>query len=422
MKAEIVAIGSELTSGAKLDTNSQWLSLELAELGIPVAYHTTMSDSLEAMIEVFRIAAGRCELVLITGGLGPTLDDITRDALAALEAVELVLDEACLAHITDLFARRSREMPDRNRVQAMLPEGSRAIPNPRGTAPGIWIERDRGESGVCQLVAMPGVPSEMKRMFTHEVRPQLAGSGHVMRRALLHCFGVGESTAEEMLGELTARDHDPEVGITVHEATITLRVNASGASEAECLEKIERVSVEIRNRLGSLIFGEGAESLESVVVEGLIAGGHTLSTAEVGTGGVLASWLSDVDGSGGCFVGGQVLADAGGDSEAGSASGLRSLGVEWSKGAGNSESAARELATACRQHNGSDFALSVAECPAFDPDAPDQEAPTTWVACAGPGGVETRSLTLLGDVSFTRSRTAKTALDLLRRMLDECGA
>jgi len=414
MKAEIVAIGSELTSGAKLDTNSQWLSLELAELGIPVAYHTTMSDSLEAMTEVFRIAVGRCELVLITGGLGPTLDDITRDALAALDDVELVLDEACLAHITDLFARRSREMPDRNRVQAMLPKGSRAISNPRGTAPGIWMECDRGESGVCQLVAMPGVPSEMKRMFTHEIRHQLAGSSQVMRRALLHCFGVGESTAEEMLGELTARDHDPEVGITVHEATITLRVNASGASEAECLEKIERVSVEIRSRLGSLIFGEGDDSLESVVVEGLIAGGHTLSTAEVGTGGVLASWLSDVDGSEGCFLGGQVLRDTAGI--------FRALGVELAEGAGNSESAARELATACRLHHGSDFALSVAECPAFDPDDPDDRAPTTWVACAGPGGVETRSLTLLGDVSFTRSRSAKTVLDLLRVVLEQAPA
>ena len=123
MRAEIVAIGSELTSGAKLDTNSQWLSLQLAELGIPVAYHTTMADSLEAMTEVFQIASGRCDLVLITGGLGPTLDDITRQAMAALAEVELVLDETSLAHITELFARRSRPMPDRNRIQAMLPAG-----------------------------------------------------------------------------------------------------------------------------------------------------------------------------------------------------------------------------------------------------------------------------------------------------------
>ena len=414
MKAEVVAIGSELTSGAKLDTNSQWLSLELADLGIPVAYHTTMADSLEAMTEVFRIASGRCDLVLITGGLGPTLDDITRDALAALTGVELVLDDACLAHITDLFARRNRPMPDRNRVQAMLPSGSRAIENPRGSAPGIWMECDRGDGGVCQLIAMPGVPSEMKRMFTREVKPHLVGSGQVMRRALVHCFGVGESTAEEMLGELTGRDHDPEVGITVHEATITLRINAGGSSEEQCVEKIERARHEIRERLGTLVFGEGDDSLATVAVGGLMQRQRTLATAEIGTGGVLMSWLSDVDGAAKCLVGGHVLPDAGGIS--------RTFGVDDGiDGEGNSESTARVLATACRDHYGSDYALSAAECPDFDPDDPEADAPTTWVACAGPGGVETKSLTLLGDVSFTRSRSAKTALDLLRRMLSADG-
>ena len=179
MKAEVVAIGSELTSGAKLDTNSQWLSLELANLGIPVAYHTTMADSLEAMTEVFRIASGRCDLVLITGGLGPTLDDITRDALAALTGVELVLDDACLAHITDLFSRRNRPMPDRNRVQAMLPEGSRAIENPRGTAPDcavtprFWRSRNRiwawsvtGTFAPSAATANPVMPVPLPRSTT----------------------------------------------------------------------------------------------------------------------------------------------------------------------------------------------------------------------------------------------------------------
>ena len=409
MRAEIVAIGSELTSGAKLDTNSQWLSLQLAELGIPVAYHTTMADSLEAMTEVFQIASGRCDLVLITGGLGPTLDDITRQAMAALAEVELVLDEASLAHITELFSRRRRPMPDRNRIQAMLPAGSRAISNPRGTAPGIWMDRDRGEQGVCQLVAMPGVPSEMKRMFTHEVKPHLSGSGRVMRRALVHCFGVGESTAEEMLGELTARDHDPEIGITVHEATITLRINAGGETEAECLEKIEGARGEIHQRLGGLVFGEEDESLESVVIGELAARGQTVATAEIGTGGLLAACLSDVDAADGCFVGGQVLADA--------AAIGRTFGSEETGSAGNSEETAKAMAIACRNQAGADYALSVAECPDYDPDDPDDEPPTTWVACAGPDGVNSKSLTLLGDVSFTRSRSTKTVLDVLRLML-----
>ena len=409
MNAEIVAIGTELTSGAKLDTNSQWLSLELAELGIPVHYHTTMADSLDAMTEVLQIAAGRSDLVLVTGGLGPTLDDLTRDAMAAMAGVELTLDEVSLEHIRGLFARRQRPMPERNDIQAMFPVGSRPISNPRGSAPGIWMVQDRENGEPCQLVAMPGVPSEMKRMFTYEVRPHLPSAGRVIRRARVNCFGVGESTAEEMLGELTARDHDPEIGITVHEATITLRINAEGDSEQECLEKIVRARQQIHDRLGSLVFGEEDESLQEVVIASLVERGQTLSTAEIGTGGLLAAWLSDVSGSEACFRGGRVLTGADGVAE---------FDVDVA-GAGNTEAMATALAVACRTSYETDFALAVAECPDYEPDDPEAVAPTTWVACAGPEGVATRSLTLLGDVSFTRSRSAKTAFDLIRHLINK---
>ena len=410
MKAEIVAIGSELTSGAKLDTNSQWLSLQLAELGIPVAYHTTMSDSLDAMIDVFRTASARCDLVLITGGLGPTLDDITRHAMAALAGVELVLDQDCLDHITTLFAKRDRPMPDRNRVQAMLPEGSRAIDNPRGTAPGIWMALTRHDGSPCQLIAMPGVPSEMKRMFGNEIKPHLEGSGLVMRRALVHCYGVGESTCEEMLGELTARDHDPEVGITVHEATITLRINACGSTEQECVKKIDGARQEIHQRLGDLVFGEADDTLESVVMHRLRELGLTVATAEIGTGGVLSAWITDADPGGSGFGGGGVGADA--------ARMLKVMGATREDAlSSDPQTQARQLAEACRELHEADFGLGVADCPDYDPDDKEVDVPSTWVACAGPNGTETRSITLLGDVSFTRNRTAKTILNLLREKL-----
>lgn len=409
MKAEIVAIGTELTSGAKLDTNSQWLSLEMAELGIPVHYHTTMADSLDAMTEVLQIAAGRSDLVLVTGGLGPTRDDLTRHAMAALAGVELVLDESSLEHIRGLFARRQRPMPERNDIQAMFPVGSRPISNPRGTAPGIWMVQAREVGEPCQLVAMPGVPSEMKRMFTHEVRPHLSSTGRVIRRARVNCFGVGESAAEEMLEELTDRDHDPEIGITVHEATITLRINAEGDTEQACLEKIARAREQIHDRLGSLVFGEEDERLQDVVIAGLVERGQTLSTAEIGTGGLLAAWLSDVSGSAGCFRGGRVLAAADGLA--------RQFDVNIPDES-NTEAVATAMAVACRRMYETDFALAVAECPDYEPDDSEAIAPMTWVACAGPDGVTTRSLTLLGDVSFTRSRSAKTACDLLRHLIN----
>ena len=407
MQAEIIAIGSELTSGAKLDTNSQWLSLELAELGIAVHYHTTMADSLGAMIETMRIAVDRSDLVFVTGGLGPTLDDITRDAIAGLAGVELVLNEESLEHIRELFAKRQREMPTRNEIQAMFPAGSRPISNPRGSAPGIWMELSR-EGRTCQLIAMPGVPSEMKRMYQHEVRPHLPVSDRVMRRARVNCFGVGESTAEEMLGELTGRNQEPEVGITVHEATITLRINAEGATEDECLVKIKTARDEIQARLGPLVFGEEDQQLQDVVIAGLIGRGRTLACAENGTGGVLAAMLSDVTGSDECFRGGRVLPNG------------AALQTELGLGAdlgGNSQQVAERMAEVCRELYETDYALAVTECPVYDPDDAEAEPPTTWVAVASAERTQARSLTLLGDVSFTRIRSVKMALDLLRHQL-----
>src|SRR2546425_3154867 len=155
MKAEIISIGSELTSGQNLDTNCQWLSRRLAEIGIPVGWHTTVADDLEDNVAAFRIAAQRAQLVLATGGLGPTQDDLTREALARLAGVELVFHPESYEQIRQMFARRGREMPERNRVQALFPAGAEPIPNTCGTAPGVWMRH-----GDCLLAAMPGVPTE----------------------------------------------------------------------------------------------------------------------------------------------------------------------------------------------------------------------------------------------------------------------
>ncbi len=177
MHAETIAIGTELTTGAKLDTNSQWLSIELSALGVPVRYHTTVADDLDANIAVFRAAVDRADLVIVTGGLGPTLDDLTREVMARMAGVELRLDEACLEGIRAMFGRRGREMPERNRIQAMFPEGAEIVPNLRGTAPGIAMSIPRAGRNAAWIVALPGVPSEMKPMFTEWVRPRLLALG-----------------------------------------------------------------------------------------------------------------------------------------------------------------------------------------------------------------------------------------------------
>ena len=306
MYAEIVAVGSELTSGAKLDTNSQWLSVALGELGIPVRFHVTVADDLDAMVDVLRTAVARSDLVLITGGLGPTQDDLTRDALAALAGRKLVLHQPSLEHIRRLFARRGRPMPERNRVQALFPEGAEPLPNPIGTAPGIWLELPRDGAVPCRVAALPGVPSEMRRMFREQVQPRLSQGDQVLRTARLNCFGAGESAIEQRLGDLTARGREPEVGITAHEATIVLRITARAATAEQCQRQIDATKELIRQRLGDLIFGEEDQTLQDVVVSLLNARGKKLATLETGTDGLLSHWLAQADPGGRVFVSGQI--------------------------------------------------------------------------------------------------------------------
>jgi len=409
MDAEIIAIGSELTSGAKLDTNSQWLSRELAAIGIPVRYHATVADSTDALTAVLRTAVNRSDLVLITGGLGPTLDDLTRQALAQLMQTELILHEPSLEFIRSMFTRRQRTMPQRNAIQAMFPAGSEPVSNPLGTAPGILARISRKEkTQPSLLIAMPGVPSEMKRMFRHEVLPQLPHGEQVIRETCIHCFGAGESVIEEMLGDLTARDRNPEVGITAHEATITLRITAHGRTNAQCDEQIDVAKTIIHETLGDLVFGEEDEELEDALVALLGEGGQTLASVETVTGGLLATCITSADQSGACYLGGLVLPKT---------SESNSTGVAWFETSPrlgenvNEVQNAGSLAVLCREKFGSDFALAVTD---IDGDRDDLPQDVMQIALAGENLLEVRPHQPVGDPAIARSRATKAAMNLLR--------
>ena len=220
MRGEIVAIGDELTSGVRLDTNSQWIAQQLGDLGVEILFHTVVGDELGPMTSALQTAAQRADVVICTGGLGPTADDLTRNALADCAGVKLMQVDAVLTHIRNLYARRKRPMPERNIVQAMFPQGSRVIPNPHGTAPGIDIKLTIGDSRTARCFALPGVPAEMREMFTATVAPAIvemipADQRRVVRHRRIKCFGVGESDLEAMLPDLIARERYPRVGITV---------------------------------------------------------------------------------------------------------------------------------------------------------------------------------------------------------------
>ena len=407
MSAEIIAIGTELTTGEKLDTNSQWLSLALGEVGISVQHHQTLADDLSAMVRVFRTAAERSDWVIITGGLGPTLDDLTRNALAELAGVELVLHEESLAVIQAMFARRNRPMPERNVIQATFPVGSVPLPNRRGTAPGIWLEIPREGRPPCRFAALPGVPSEMKVMFVEQVLPRLAGNGRVIRRARIHCFGGGESDVEQRLGDVTARGRDPEVGITAHEATITLRISAEGPSAEECLGKIAATRAVIVEKMGLMVFGEEDDELQHVLVKMLRERGLTLGTAESGTGGLLAHWLTDVPDFEPVYWGGLIAPTHAAKREL--------LGVKEetlaTHGAISAETAAEMAAGARRQLN-CDYALAITEYPRFETEL--GAVPRAWIALCGETVQKTVDHPLVGDPAIAKSRAAKTALNLLR--------
>ncbi len=298
MRAEVISIGDELTTGQRLDTNSQWLSERLLEIGVPVAFHTTVGDTLADNVLVFQQAAERADIIVVTGGLGPTADDLTRQALADVAGVPLVQDDTSLAHIRALFARRKREMPPANVVQAQFPAGSQPIFNPNGSAPGIDLALVRPNRAAARYFALPGVPAEMKEMWSATVAPaiqRLLGEKRVIVHHRIKCFGVGESDLEAMLPDLIARHRYPLVGITVHEATITLRITATGETADLARAAMQPTIDTIRRCLGDLVFGQEDDELQDVVVRLLRERKKTLVVTEWATCGLVSNWLAQTE-------------------------------------------------------------------------------------------------------------------------------
>lgn len=415
MHAEILSIGNEIISGQLLDTNSQWLSQRLEELGLRVLYHTVIGDNLEAMAQAFQQALGRADVIVSTGGLGPTPADLTRQALAKAAARELVLDPACLEHVRQLFARRKRPMPASNEVQAYLPEGSRAIPNPNGTAPGIDLEFARAGASPSRFFALPGVPAEMKEMWAQTVVPRLREAGAGQQRILhrrIKCFGAGESHIESLLPNLINRNENPRIGITASQTVITLRLAATGATEEACLALMEPIVRLIRERLGKIVFGEDDDELQDAVLRLLHKKSMTVATVEWGTAGQVAERLGGAALSQDLFLGGLVVPGAKAVGQA--------LDLPADLTARPLEHG-RELVTAmadtCRKRFGSDLGLAVGPFPPFDPDA--AEPYPVHIGLASIGSTAVKSMPFAGHPAYLKVYCANHALDMVRLRLME---
>lgn len=291
--AEVIAIGDELTTGYRLDTNSRWISQRLCDLGINVMYHSTVGDDLNANIDVFAIAAQRADVIVCTGGLGPTADDLTRQAIASMADVELQLYDDQLEHLEAFFARRGRTMTPSNKIQAHFPAGAIVIPNPEGTAPGIEFKTTHTATPAT-IFALPGVPAEMKQMFFATVEEKLmsiTGVGNVIHHHVIRCFGSGESHIESLLPDLVKRGRDPLVGITASGGTISLRLTTRAESVERCLEKMSETQATIESLLGDLVFGYNDDFLETVVTKQLSDATATLAIHDAGLHGEVASML-----------------------------------------------------------------------------------------------------------------------------------
>jgi len=417
MRCEVVAVGTELLLGQINDTNSSWIGQELAAVGIDSHFQTKVGDNLDRMVSVIRHALSRSDAVICTGGLGPTQDDITRDAIAAVMGVDLEVDEELVAKIESMWGLRGREMPANNRQQARIPVGAQAIPVQPGTAPGIvaTFEFD-GESKT--IYAVPGVPWEMHDMMSGFIIDDMvrrSGSQSIIRSRTLRTWGQSESGLAELLAdEITRLDAtgDADGGVTLAFLAsgiegLKLRITAKGPDEELVSAQLDEEEARVREIIGPIVFGIDDQTMESVILSLCVEQGLTLGTAESLTGGLIAQRLTATPGSSAAFRGGVVTY----------ATDVKTSLLHVPAGPSVSEEMVEAMARGACKVLGVD--VSIATTGVAGPDAWEGIPPgTVWIATCIEGEVETQLLRYRTDRNRTRQYTTITVLNELRKRLE----
>jgi competence/damage-inducible protein CinA-like protein len=415
MRAELISVGTEILLGEILDTNAQYIASRLPAIGIDLYHQTTVGDNLERLTEAIERALARSDVIIMTGGLGPTEDDLTREAIAEVLGEEMFVDTEAEQRLRAFFTARGVAFPERNVKQTMLIPSATAIPNPRGTAPGWWVEKNTSTDDpedTKHIIAMPGPPAEMQRMWEEEVEPKLiklAGAGVLVSR-VLKTIGVGESHIDEMVAPLLSSTN-PTIGVYAKPDGVYLRLAAKADSEEHAWVLIAPVEEEARRILGAVIWGADNDTLEGVVGQMLDQHGLTLATMESCTSGLLASTITDVPGAARYHKGGYVAT---------SKQMLMGLGVSAdiieTHGLISPE-AAEAMAAAARRDLDASYGIAITGN-ADDTETEGKPPGAIHIAVAGElGPADTISYTFYQGRQATKRRAVTTALFLLRRTL-----
>ncbi|HZQ11110.1 MAG TPA: CinA family nicotinamide mononucleotide deamidase-related protein [Anaerolineae bacterium] len=392
MRAEIISIGTELLLGEIVDTNAAWLAQQLAATGVDVYFRTTVGDNVGRIAEVIRNALARADVVITTGGLGPTVDDMTREGIAQAIGVPLVLQEELIEQIRARFDKWGRGMSENNVRQAYVPRGATAVENPVGTAPCFIVEQE-GHF----IFVLPGVPREMKYLTETRLLPWLrekVGNQGIILSKTLRTIAIGESLIDEKIGDLET-ERNPTVGLAAHAGQTDIRITAKGQTRAEAEKMIQAMEARVRERLGDWIYGEGDESVEQVIARLAVAKEKKIALLESNTRGLLAERLRATPEQL------EIVAEQ----------------VDVSDPTQVSESNVAAFARELRKQSGADYALAVLGTMGADEDMYSANTGKTAIGLAFDERVKTYEFPVGGVTEMAQQWTAMRALDILRRAL-----